>query len=451
MSSEFESFQKTNRSAFANFLRSKYEMYEGKEMVESYPYYLTLEPSDKCQLRCPTCVTGIENETRLGKGETHIFRDQRSQLTPAMMEGLLGEMGEYLFLLTLYNFGEPLLNRDLPQLIRMAKAHDIETDVNTNLSVRLSDERIEELLTSGLDYLFVSIDGFSQETYQVHRVGGDIELIKSNLERMVRTRDRVGSKTTITYNFLVFSFNEHELGDAQHYCDDLGIGLNRRDAFVHNPDWLPSYRRGEAPSAVPAEVELPAPFSYKSGGQVMAWSPLPQVKARPQRCSWHYGYSAISAGGHVSPCCAVPDQKNDFGIVAPGRTSFAEVWNNQKFRKSRADFSGTAVRGGQSGDTICTRCPVPEFIFHLYSPHDFKVISRFHDVLAGSDAVMDEAFELFSVARYGHRIQPLVEGAARDFFGSERPGDIDRFVAFYRENVLVGTSPVPGGRGTVTT
>ena len=79
-----------------------------------------------------------------------------------------------------YNWGEPLLNKQLPAFIRKAKARRIETDVNSNLSLHLSNDDIDELLGSGLDNLSASLDGFSQQSYETYRVGGDLELAKSN-------------------------------------------------------------------------------------------------------------------------------------------------------------------------------------------------------------------------------------------------------------------------------
>jgi len=429
-------FRKTNRAAFANFLHAKYEMYTGETAVRSYPYYLTLEPSDKCQLRCPTCVTGIENETR-AKGDMTVFRSNRASLTHEMLDALLAEIGEYLFLIVFYNFGEPLLNKDLPGLIRKAKAYGIETDINTNLSLPLSDERIEDLLTSGLDYLYVSIDGFSQETYQIHRVGGNIELVKRNLERIVKARNRLGLSTSITYNFLVFSFNEHEAPAAQRYSEELGIHFNRRDAFIHDPTWLPAYRKHEKPWIVPEEVALPPAFSHQKDGVNVAWSPLPDVKeSKPPRCSWHYGFSAVSAGGKVSPCCAVPGENNDFGAFIPERMSFAEIWNNELFRRSRADFAGRSVDGLK--ETVCSRCPVPRFIHHLYSLHDYKVIAQADKVLNSSDPLLARAFNLFSQSRYGLPVADLFPNGfdrPKQFFGTEEESEIRRFVDFYRQNL----------------
>ena len=431
-------FQKTGRDAYVNFLRSKYDMYTGELLNSSYPYYLTLEPSDKCQLRCPTCVTGIENETRRGDGDTWVFRDRRSNLSHELLDSLLDEFGKYIFLIVFYNFGEPLLNKELPSIIRKAKTFDIETDINTNLSLPLADERIEDLLTSGLDYLYASIDGFTQETYQTHRVGGDLELVKTNLERIVRIRDTNRLSTSITFNFLVFSFNEHEIPSARRYCEDLGIHFNARDAIIHDPTWLPSYRRHETPKTLPEAVSLPPEFSFRRDGTNLAWSPLPDTQdSKPPRCSWHYGYSAISATGMVSPCCAVPDQKNDFGHVIPGSVSFADIWNNASFRRSRSDFSRRATQG--LDPTVCTRCPVPKFVHHMYSLHDYKVIAQADSLFRNSDPVLMEAFDSFSRSRYGVPASSLCPNGRLQqpeaFFGTETPEDNSAFVEFCRDNL----------------
>src|SRR5215831_18010103 len=92
---ELGPFQKTNRSAYANFLLSKYEMYRGEVSVKSNPYYLLVEPSDVCQLRCPTCVTGIENQSKRGDTlEKVIFRNKRAVLNSELFDALMDELGE---------------------------------------------------------------------------------------------------------------------------------------------------------------------------------------------------------------------------------------------------------------------------------------------------------------------------------------------------------------------
>lgn len=430
----FKPFQKNNLSAFLNFLQSKYEMYTGRIDVRSYPYYVTLEPSDVCQLRCPTCATGIENEAKRA-GKKFIVRRQRTKLGLDLYDALLEEMGEYLFHLTLFNWGEPLINRNLPEIIRRAKALEIQTEINTNLSLHLSDEYIEDLLSAGLDYLYASIDGFSQEVYEIHRVGGNMELIKKNLERFASTRDRLGLDTDISYNFLVFSHNEHEVSAAESYCKEVGIRFMRREANVHDPKWLPSYRKQEAP--IPLWNETPVELSSDMGERPReVWWALPEGRSVPSRCSWHYGYTCISSGGNVVPCCVVMTEKHDVGTFEPGQAPFAAIWNNDIVKSGRASFSEQQADGFEKAEHICTACPLPPFIHHMYSYHDYKVVARFNQLFGDTEPLLKQAFELFSQNRYGASVDELTKSPIPEHpFGVETPQGIAEFVNFVQENL----------------
>lgn len=449
---ELGPFPKTNRSAFLNFLRSKYEMYTGALEVGSYPSYLTLDPSDTCQLRCPTCPTGIENQSKRDRSkDPTLYRKDRSLLSQDLFDALIDEMGEFLFLIVFYDWGEPLLNKKLPGFIRVASAMQIETEINTNLSLRLSDDFIEELLCSGLNYIEVSIDGFTQSTYEIHRRGGNLELVKENLEKLVDTRARLNLRTSITYNFIVFSFNEHELKDAKRYARKLGINFNAREAFTDNPDWLPSYRKGEKP--LHTEEELLALHTHpgQPAPHYARWSPLNTRKGSkpPSACGWHYGYSVVTAGGPVQPCCAVAHESDDFGRVSPGRTSFSDVWNNEQYRSSRAAFAGEEPEGGALIETVCSHCYFPVLMQHMYSLHDIKILARFVEVFDGVDPVLEAAFKLFGHARYGRWVNalyrrglfhPLVQAAVLN--GNQ--SNASAFVDFFEKHLLDELPAIPG-------
>ena len=377
-------FKKTNRTAYLNFLRAKYAMLKGEVLVQSYPYYMGIDPTSICQLRCPSCPTGVENESRRTGPRQHLRN--RTIMAADLLNSLLDEMGEYLFFIMFYNWGEPLLNRQLPAYVRRAKEYGIGTEIHTNLSLRLSDQYLEDLLTSGLDTLAASIDGFSQETYEIYRRGGNLALIRSNLERLVALRQKLGLKTEIIWNILVFSFNEHELDATERYCKDLGITFNRREAFITNPDWLPSYRKHEAaPPSKPGRQPAPDPEPA-----------VPQQPRRAAPCAWHYSYSFVNADGSVSPCCLPWDQKQDFGVVQPHTVSFADIWNNNLYRKSRGVFAGKHVRGLEQVETICTRCPYGPDIQHMYSSMDVEVVNQFHRLFDQRDHLLETAFGLLA-------------------------------------------------------
>jgi len=439
-------FAKSNRSAFDNFLLAKYEMYTGAVDVVSYPHFIEIEASDVCQLRCPTCTTGIENELKRRKdGLEVIYRRDRTKMTPTLLEAVLEEMGEYVFHVMFYNSGEPLLNNNLSQLIRQAKAYDIETDINTNLSVKLTDERINDLLESGLDYISASIDGFSQESYEVHRVGGNVELIKQNLRRLVKAKEQLGAATRITYNMLIFSHNEHEIGEAAKFCADLGIHFNPRPAFIQDPEWLPSDRKGQTPMVIPDEIALPEGFAGRQDDKNVVWLPFADpsmsmlLDPKPAgRCGWHYNFSIISAGGAVVPCCQVQEEAEDFGVVAPGQTKFSDVWNNDRVRKARSAFAGRRLPELDKVDTICARCPIPPYMYQLFSMQDWKVSMRLGTVLRGSDPILDKAFDLISRCRYGVAPEALEQHLAKPgaILGTGDPTVVSDFVEYFETNFL---------------
>jgi MoaA/NifB/PqqE/SkfB family radical SAM enzyme len=78
--------------------------------------------------------------------------------------------------------GEPLLGKDLPAIIEHAHSRNIAVSFPTNLSVKLGGEKLERLVRSGVDAIYVSVDGACEETYRRYRVGGDaIADLRNNL------------------------------------------------------------------------------------------------------------------------------------------------------------------------------------------------------------------------------------------------------------------------------
>lgn len=399
-------FHKQNRAAFTNFLRSKYEMFTAAEQVETLPYYITIDPSDTCQLLCPTCPTGIENESKKQKGiATTLYRADRKKLTPELFDSVLEELADKLFLILFYNYGEPLLNLRLHQYIAKASANDIATELHSNLSLKLSDERIEQLLSAGVGRLSASIDGYSQQAYEVHRVGGDVSLVLDNLKRLAQTRDRLGLDTEIFYKFLVFRHNEHEIEEARKFAEDIGVQFISGDAFIHDQSWLPSHREGEVPYYSQRETDALVERWKSAGGREdyffeherhPYWNIIPKEleTALPQACSWHYGYSVVTGGGPVAPCCAVSKDSDDFGIVVPGEVSFSDVWNNDHYTKARRAMAGKSTEALAHVDAVCTRCYFPKLVHHLYNSHDYLVAQRFFEVFGASEPEMTKAFAL---------------------------------------------------------
>lgn len=406
--------RKKTRFAFENFLLAHYERALHVERVESRPFVLLLDPASVCQLQCPMCPTGLENAGKVGHGRS-AYRP-RGLLGRELFDALLDELGDTLFFVHLYNWGEPLLNPDLTYFIRELVRRDIAVDTNTNLSLPLKDAFVDELIDSGIDRIEASIDGFSQASYGRYRVKGRFELARDNLLRLAAARDRLGRDTEIVWNFLVFRFNEDEIEPARSFCADHGIEFVRREAHVSEAlraDFLPTYRKDEILEDF--YDQQAKPFDPQT------------IAARPeQSCGWHYFYSVVNADASVSPCCVPWESDWDFGFVEAGKTGFGDIWNSPALQASRRDVAGhhLLAKLQQSGKlasintvgdfvrqgTICEGCQFPLPILDLYSNRADVIASHYAQTMTGKDAFMDRAFELVRsqpeafVRHYGSRV-----------------------------------------------
>lgn len=390
---------KTNPAAYENFLLAHYERLTRAASVRSRPFLLLLDPSSICQLQCPVCPTGLENAGNVQHGRSY-YRRPRKLLTREIFDAVLSELGEVLFFVHLYNWGEPLLNKNLTYFIRELVRHDIAVETNTNLSLPLTERAVQELVDSGIQRIEASIDGFSQASYGRYRVKGDFALARDNLLRLAAARDRSGSRAQLVWNYLVFRFNETEVDAARRFSAEHGIEFVRREAAISEAlrqEFLPSYREGESLEGF--YEQRAKKFDVES------------IRSRPDlTCGWHYFYSVVNADGSVSPCCAPWESDWDFGRVAPGVVSFMDIWNGESFRQSRRDVAGHRLLDGltRSGairsivtvddfvrqGTICEGCQMPPAILDLYSSRADLVVSHYGRAMRGEQPERDRAFEL---------------------------------------------------------
>lgn len=328
--------------AYWNWAKANWAMWRRSSRLEARPLKLTFDPTNLCQLRCPLCPTGLRIQDRApGRAQFHI------------LEHLLQEVGDYVFFMDFYNWGEPLLNLRLEDMLRLAAAKRIVTCVSTNLSLPVSDERLYSILTSGLSELIVSIDGTSQETYGTYRREGTWELAFENMRRIMAMKRQYDlTRPVVVWRFYVFRFNEHEIPHARAlaakigvdrltfgtpFLDEMRFPLPPRDRALMK-DWastLPEFNRYQP--AHPEHDDRRAPMEKRT------------------RCDWHYLSTAINPDGGVAPCCAVFEKRNDFGTLGNG-LGYMDAVNSPRFRAIRDRF---ARRSAEPTGLVCEQCPTP--------------------------------------------------------------------------------------------
>ncbi|MDD5130372.1 MAG: radical SAM protein [Candidatus Omnitrophica bacterium] len=311
-----------------NFLLIEREKEARQQYLSGYPYWLTIDPANSCNLKCPFCPTGQSRGTR-----------EKSILTFDNFKKVIDELGPYLIHADFCNWGEPFLNPNLAQFIKYAKQFKIDTKVDSNLNL-LNEKTAEDIILSGLDKLIVSIDGATSQTYSKYRVGGDFDTAINNLKILIKKRNHLGRPNPyICWQFLVFRHNEHEIDLVKKIGQDLGVdSVSITKAFIGNPDWFPLNKN----------------YSHYRKTKNKEKNTSGYFKQTPNKaCNWPWEEIVINPNGSVSACCSVEDEKDDFGNVF--QQPFSEIWNNSLFRQARRYIKyRSAPDGGEHN--VCIGC-----------------------------------------------------------------------------------------------
>jgi MoaA/NifB/PqqE/SkfB family radical SAM enzyme len=206
-------------------------------MVLGKPFALSAEVSSLCNLHCPQCPKGIKTTNR-----------DDNNLSVDAFESMVVRYRESVFYANLYFQGEPFLNPELPQIVRVASNLGIYTSISTNGHF-LDEKTCGEAISAGLDRLIVSIDGLDQITYSHYRIGGSLPRVVEGVSTMVRVRNQGLSKNPfIVLQFLVNRNNEHQIPDLRNFARNLGVDMVQLKSMqvyenTNASDFLPSNRR----------------------------------------------------------------------------------------------------------------------------------------------------------------------------------------------------------------
>jgi len=157
------------------FYRYKYNKYPELKIVDSYPPCLQIEPSSICNFRCVMCY-------QIDKSFSGGHSEYMGYMSLEKFRDVIDQADGNIEAITLASRGEPLLNRDIVQMLEYCRGKFLALKVNTNASV-LTEEIIHTLLSSDVQIIVFSIDAADKELYEKVRVGGNFERLIRNLDR----------------------------------------------------------------------------------------------------------------------------------------------------------------------------------------------------------------------------------------------------------------------------
>ncbi|MFA6369257.1 MAG: radical SAM protein [Candidatus Shapirobacteria bacterium] len=173
-----------------------------------FPRLINCFITEACNFKCPMCH--VVNSREMNK--SHIpFSDFKK---------IVLESKKYRPSFQLAG-GEPLLHPDLIKMIKLLNDNHMVNLVVTN--GLLLEEKAQQIIDSGLDYLAISLDGPDEETqYQRGYVKGSFDKIVKGIKKVVKLR---GSKTFphIRIATVISKYNLHNFEKILNLAEDLGV------------------------------------------------------------------------------------------------------------------------------------------------------------------------------------------------------------------------------------
>jgi MoaA/NifB/PqqE/SkfB family radical SAM enzyme len=324
-------------------------------MLKSLPGELYIEVTNRCNSRCQTCVRTFEElepSRDLALDEFCSLVDQVPELQRVVLHGV----------------GEPLLNRDLPDMIDYLKhRHDQPHVLFNSNAILLTPPNQQALIEAGLDEFRISTDAAHLELYAHIRGVDAFDVMVDNVGSFAQRIQRVGHGPSLSFWFTAMRENLADLPDMVRLAHSLGVSEVHVQRLVFYGKGLAQEVQSlfralqDAEDAKLQEAEILANdlgVSFRASG---AASPRESLLARGDgqrpwaQCRRPSSLMYITANGNVLPCCFSPFTTRDYAGLVLGnafRAPLVEIWSGTAYLDFRA-----ALRSDTPPES-CDRCGV---------------------------------------------------------------------------------------------
>jgi MoaA/NifB/PqqE/SkfB family radical SAM enzyme len=198
------------------------------------PFDYAVDVSGVCNLRCIACPRG--NPGKKAHAGYMSFADYRKVIEKILRED------PFVGSVQLYQWGEPLLNKSLPEMITWTNEQNIRCAVSSNLNY---DADYEKVIKAGPAWFRVSVSGFGKN-YEVTHTGGRWEVFLKNLHQLGRLRrDYCPEMKTEVYYHVYRNNAGDEYLQMKKLCEEeLDFEFHPVPAYLISLDDILSYLEG---------------------------------------------------------------------------------------------------------------------------------------------------------------------------------------------------------------
>lgn len=303
----------------ANLLLNLAERRLKRIRLWSKPFSICIDPGNFCNLRCPECITGTHHPERL----------KPRAMTLEEFKNVFNLVKKYVFNVSLYNWGEPFMVKDIFGMIEYATSNGVGVTIHSNMNI-FDERKAEAAVRAKLTHVYCSIDGASQAVYEQYRRRGNLSTAINNVRLLLDARKRLGATHPfVTWKYLVFPHNHHEVEQARSLAMEVGV-----DEFV----------------VVTGTVNL----GFWEGKQFHEGVGMVPMEV-PDFCESLWSSLFVNPGAVVTPCCQSFRNVDLFGnLVHEGLDT---VWNGPRYLEARRLFR-EPLKSGRDVPYPCRDCGI---------------------------------------------------------------------------------------------
>lgn len=299
--------------------------------------------TDTCNLACSMCPRNNEH-----------YPATASHMAEGVFDALLKEVPNVSCVMIMA-LGEPLLYPHVVEVVRRCRERlpaAGEVGITTNATL-LSETMASDLIDAGLGFLYASVDGAKQVTYERYRVGASFAQTCGNIKRFTKlVRERAGSCRTMM-NFVMMDGNVDEVPAFVRLAASLGVeNVTFSYEHGHRSDELNTFGEERLGKLLREATQTGADIGVNVG--------IPPVRRSPVERCFCTERVLTSPDGGVYPCPMLQPGYNPDGLVVRFgnvlEKPLGEIWESEPYQSFR--------RGVLSGQfpKECAHCGFKAFL-----------------------------------------------------------------------------------------
>lgn len=299
------------------------------------PILGTLVTNYTCNYRCAMCDISRRDQELKGR---------LRELTTSEMKEVLRDFARLGTVGIGLTGGEPLLRKDLFELLRYCKELGMITHLNTNGSL-LDEERAGRLLEAGVDSLNISLDGSCPETHDALRgIPGAFERVKSAVATVGRLRRERGSPLRMKVVAMVNERNIDEVPGLVELSRQWGTDCVE---FIPRQPFTADRDKGQPDAVFLKKVRgmVKRLLAAKAEGISIEDSPrmlrlFPRSfrgEASPLACYAGYNSLGVDCYGEIYPCVPWVNWGKSVGNVR--ESPLKEFWASPAYNLKRPEIA----------------------------------------------------------------------------------------------------------------